>query len=228
MKIMEIIKLVFGTVKGRIILGVLLGVGIASWNQPDNNVPFSFFEAIPIVAICSLMAIRVYYALQIGDAAIKKRYLHFDFPQYVYMASLLLPILWIATPVLGFADYRLPLGATLLGSIFYASGLWVCHRSHADLGTGLSPTLDIKEDHKLVSVGVYRRIRHPMYLGFLLFSIGQSLAVSNFIAGPLGFLGTVLFVVLRIPKEEGMMAEEFGNEYTNYQAKTSSVVPGLW
>jgi protein-S-isoprenylcysteine O-methyltransferase Ste14 len=42
-------------------------------------------------------------------------------------------------------------------------GLWLFYRSHADLGTNWSITLEIREQHRLITQGVYRRIRHPMY-----------------------------------------------------------------
>jgi protein-S-isoprenylcysteine O-methyltransferase Ste14 len=71
-----------------------------------------------------------------------------------------------------------------VGILVLVVGLWIFHRSHADLGTNWSITLAVREQHRLVTEGVYRRVRHPMYLALFLYSLGQALALPNWIAGP--------------------------------------------
>jgi protein-S-isoprenylcysteine O-methyltransferase Ste14 len=51
-------------------------------------------------------------------------------------------------------------------------GLSLFYRSHADLGTNWSNTLEVREKHRPITQGVFRRIRHPMYLAVALYSIG--------------------------------------------------------
>src|SRR5262249_43126503 len=75
--------------------------------------------------------------------------------------AFLIPILWIATPWFAFADYRLYLAPFLAGSLLLALGLWLFYRSHSDLGTNWSVTLEIREAHWLVPVVAYRRGHHP-------------------------------------------------------------------
>lgn len=138
------------------------------------------------------------------------------------------PLLWVAFPVFDFAEYPLRLGPLIAGTVLLAAGLWLFHRSHADLGTNWSITLQVRERHRLVTQGVYRLVRHPMYSALFLYSIGQLLALPNWVAGP-SYLATfgVLFA-LRVLAEERMMLEEFGDEYAAYMAKTKRLVPGLW
>ena len=116
----------------------------------------------------------------------------------------------------------------VVGTLCYVAGIWLCYRSHADLGQGLSPTLDIKVGHRLVTEGLYGRIRHPMYLGLLLFVLGQAFVVSNFVAGLSGLIGMVLLIVLRVGSEEQMMLDEFGDEYAAYRERTARLLPGIW
>ncbi|NOT29051.1 MAG: isoprenylcysteine carboxylmethyltransferase family protein [Planctomycetes bacterium] len=57
-------------------------------------------------------------------------------------------------------------------------------RSHADLGTNWSITLEVREQHTLVTRGVYARVRHPMYTALLLYALGQWLVVPNWLVAP--------------------------------------------
>ena len=78
-----------------------------------------------------------------------------------------LPVVWVATPVLAWADYPLRPASFLTGIGCLAPGLWLFHRSHADLGTNWSITLEVREQHRLITQDIYRRVRHPMYLALL-------------------------------------------------------------
>jgi protein-S-isoprenylcysteine O-methyltransferase Ste14 len=139
-----------------------------------------------------------------------------------------LPLIWVVTPVLEFADYPLRAVPYFAGTVCLALGLWLFHRSHVDLGTNWSVTLEVREKHRLVTEGVYRRVRHPMYSALLLYSVGQALVLPNYIAGPSYGLAMALLVALRVGPEERMMLEEFGKDYEEYMARTNRVVPGVW
>lgn len=142
--------------------------------------------------------------------------------------AFLLAILWVATPVLAFADYPFGLIPLVAGTACMALGLWLLYRSHSDLGASWSITLEVRENQRLVAEGIYRRIRHPMYLALLTYSFGQALVLPNWVAGPSCFAAFVLLVALRMSREERMMAEEFGGEYVTYAARTKRLVPGVW
>ena len=142
--------------------------------------------------------------------------------------SFFLPLVWIVSPALAFADYPLLPIPYATGAACLVVGLWVFHRTHADLGTNWSITLEVREGHRLVTHGVYARIRHPMYSSLLLYSIGQALALPNWLAGPSYLVALGLLVALRLGPEERMMIEEFGGEYEDYRARTRRLVPGLW
>ena len=127
-----------------------------------------------------------------------------------------------------FADYPLCPIPLIAGTLCLALGLWLFHRSHADLGTNWSITLEIREGHRLVTQGVYRRIRHPMYAALFIYSLGQVLALPNWIAGPSYLVTFGILFALRVGFEERMMVEEFGDEYREYMRKSQRLVPGVW
>ena len=144
------------------------------------------------------------------------------------MLSFFVPLIWIATPLLAFADYALLPVPLVAGTLCLVLGLWLFHRSHADLGTNWSVTLQVRDKHRLVTEGVYKRIRHPMYTALLLYSLGQALALPNYVAGPSYGVAMVLLIAFRLGPEERMMLEEFGEGYSQYPARTKRLVPGLW
>jgi protein-S-isoprenylcysteine O-methyltransferase Ste14 len=139
-----------------------------------------------------------------------------------------LPLIWIATPVFAFADYPLHPIPLLTGALCLMLGLWLFHRSHADLGTNWSITLEVREKHQLVTHGVYRWVRHPMYLALLIYSLGQALVLPNWLAGPSYGVAMILLFALRLRPEERLMLEEFGKDYEGCMATTKRVIPGVW
>ncbi len=143
-------------------------------------------------------------------------------------ASFLVPLLWIATPLFAFADYPLRPLPLVAGAAITALGLWLFYRSHADLGTNWSITLEVRQAHELVTRGVYRRVRHPMYAALLLYSLGQALALPNWLAGPSYLVAMTLLFALRLCPEEELMRETFGADYDAYRARTKRLVPWIW
>jgi protein-S-isoprenylcysteine O-methyltransferase Ste14 len=142
--------------------------------------------------------------------------------------AFLLALVWVATPLLRAADYAPRPAALVAGLLAYAAGLTLLYRSHRDLAEQWSVTLELKEGHALVTRGVYRRLRHPMYLALLLYGLGQALVLPNLVAGPAYLVATLALVGLRLGPEERMMSEAFGAAYADYVARTRRLVPGLW
>lgn len=143
------------------------------------------------------------------------------------VGGFLIPLLYVLTPLFSFADYSIPRWLGVTGVAILVLGDWVFWKSHQDLGRNWSPTLDIREDHRLVTEGLYQRIRHPMYLSLWLLVISQAMILPNYVAG---FSGLVPFAILyfqRVQKEERMMLEEFGSAYEAYLQKTGRLIPKL-
>ena len=142
-----------------------------------------------------------------------------------------IPALYVLTPWLDKANYRLPTRAQGraggVGTVILAVAVWLFWRSHTDLGRNWSPSLQLREGHMLVTEGVYRYIRHPMYASMWLWGIAQALLLQNWVAG---WASLVLFLplyVLRVPREERMLLEYFGDAYRTYMNRTARVVPHL-
>jgi protein-S-isoprenylcysteine O-methyltransferase Ste14 len=187
-------------------------------------------KAIVLIANAVMLIIRAIHGIPTIGVAVRKRHVYAieDVPLWIVKLSFWVPVVWAASPLFEFADYSSHLITLIAGTLCYILGLWLFHRSHADLGANWSQTLEIKENHHLVTDGIYRRIRHPMYLACLIFALGQALVVPNYIAGPSFAIGMVLLFVLRVGHEERMMRDEFGVEYRAYCERTNRLLPGIW
>jgi protein-S-isoprenylcysteine O-methyltransferase Ste14 len=146
----------------------------------------------------------------------------------VSLGGFLIPLLYVFTPLFSFVDYSIPGRVGVAGVVVLILANWVFWRSHKDLGGNWSPTLQIRQDHKLVTQGIYQRIRHPMYLSLWLLVIAQAMILPNLVAGFAGLLPFGMLYFQRVAKEERMMAEEFGRDYEHYLQRTGRLLPKLW
>jgi protein-S-isoprenylcysteine O-methyltransferase Ste14 len=139
-----------------------------------------------------------------------------------------IPLIWVASPVFRFAEYPLRTGPLVAGVMCFVIGLWLFFRSHADLGRNWSITLEVREGHRLITQGIYRGIRHPMYSALALYSVGQALVIPNWVAGLANLVAFAVLFALRVGAEERMMAQQFGSEYAAYTARTKRLIPRVW
>jgi protein-S-isoprenylcysteine O-methyltransferase Ste14 len=126
---------------------------------------------------------------------------------------------------LAFADYRFSPVQAWLGAAVFAAALALFLATHRQLGRNWSQTLELREGHTLVTHGVYRLVRHPMYSAFFLWALAQLLLLQNWIAGPAGFIGFGILYAFRVGREEAMMRAAFGQHYADYEARTKRIIP---
>ncbi|MEM1397187.1 MAG: isoprenylcysteine carboxylmethyltransferase family protein, partial [Pseudomonadota bacterium] len=93
----------------------------------------------------------------------------------VAVGAFFLPLLHLLTGIFSRFDYTLGTIPTIAGIVLFLSGLWFFWRSHVDLGRNWSVTVELREDHSLITQGVYKYIRHPMYSAIWLFQLAQPL-----------------------------------------------------
>jgi protein-S-isoprenylcysteine O-methyltransferase Ste14 len=66
-----------------------------------------------------------------------------------------------------------------------------------------------------------------MYASMWLWGVAQALLLQNWVAGWAGLVSFLPLYLLRVPREERMMLDEFGGEYRAYMDRTDRVVPRL-
>jgi protein-S-isoprenylcysteine O-methyltransferase Ste14 len=99
---------------------------------------------------------------------------------------------------------------------------WTWTQIHLD--TQWSAQLQLTRGHRLITTGPYTRIRHPLYAGILGCCISLVLLTANWIF--VAFCASLFAGLLwRIPKEEQMMIDAFGDEYKAYMQRTGRLFP---
>ncbi|MEM9213040.1 MAG: protein-S-isoprenylcysteine O-methyltransferase [Cyanobacteria bacterium P01_F01_bin.150] len=145
-----------------------------------------------------------------------------------FLASQLLPAIFGFHSILSFANYPLPISISVIGIGVMAIALWLLRQSHLDLNRNWSPIAEIQPNQVLITHGIYRYIRHPMYGSHLLWGVAQGLLIPNWLVGWAGLLASAMFCGVRIPKEEALMQKYFGNAYMDYRKKVGAIVPKLF
>jgi protein-S-isoprenylcysteine O-methyltransferase Ste14 len=144
------------------------------------------------------------------------------------LGLIVLPLFYVFSTWLDFADYFLPAWSGWIGVAIFGFALWLLWRSHVDLGLNWMTTAQIREDHGLVIRGVFRNIRHPMYTAHLWWAVAQALLLPNWIAGLSFLVFSLPLYMVRVPLEEQMMLEQFGEEYRKYMKRTRRIIPRLF
>src|SRR5512138_703616 len=126
---------------------------------------------------------------------------------------------WMAWSKIGLSEWIRWVGVGM--GILCALGIYWLFSS---IGSGITMTSATRKEHKLVTRGPYRWIRHPLYtFGSALFVSLGMMADSWFIAA----LGALAFipVAIRTPKEEANLVEKFGDKYHEYMKHTGRFFP---
>jgi protein-S-isoprenylcysteine O-methyltransferase Ste14 len=142
----------------------------------------------------------------------------------VFMAFLLLYSIYPPFMSVLHLDYSIWLRWSGTAIAFIGIGFWIY--AQATLDKYWSPQLQIQKEHKLVTAGLYKLIRHPLYSGMFVWAFGLAIFTANILFVFLAVL-TITWLILRVPREEKMMIAQFGDEYVQYINKTGKFFPKL-
>ncbi|MAG61171.1 hypothetical protein CL619_05260 [archaeon] len=96
------------------------------------------------------------------------------------------------------------------------------------LGKFFHVNIVIHKDHQMIKDGIYKYLRHPMYLANIFIFLGIAMTFVSY----LGVIGTFILVipttVLRIHREEKYLKEKFGSLYEDYQKRSKRMIPYLY
>ncbi|MFC1555005.1 methyltransferase family protein [candidate division KSB1 bacterium] len=173
---------------------------------------------------------------KIVRSSIKQDVLHFALPAFfVFSAGLvvsamngydgLLKNLWRL--ILHPGDlYVLPT-EKIVGLVLCVIGFTVVLVALCTLKHSYSSTLVIKEDHQLITNGIYRFIRHPIYFGVIIVCF----AVPVYAFSLYGFIVMSALIPLglnRIRMEEELLTEEYGDVYRAYKKTSRKLIPFIY
>ncbi|MCU0861439.1 MAG: protein-S-isoprenylcysteine O-methyltransferase [Methanomassiliicoccales archaeon] len=187
----------------------------------------SVFAFVYVICAATSLYIRVLFMMGIGEREAGRSSCLDRFLVVMIVVSMVMPLLYILTPWVDIANYHLPDALAWLGVLLMALSVYLLWRSHADLGTNFALTPHIKGHQSLVRDGVYRRIRHPMYTSLWLYGLATPLLIQNLAVGFMFLIVFALFYLERVPHEERMMREKFGDEYHHYSLETGRCLPRI-
>jgi protein-S-isoprenylcysteine O-methyltransferase Ste14 len=95
------------------------------------------------------------------------------------------------------------------------------------LGEDFDPALRLAKVPTLVKEGIYAKIRHPIYLAFLLMQISVLFLTANWLIGLCGLAIIGAVIAIRIPEEERLLIEQFGDGYREYMRNAGMLWPRL-
>ncbi|MCC7118783.1 MAG: isoprenylcysteine carboxylmethyltransferase family protein [Anaerolineales bacterium] len=97
----------------------------------------------------------------------------------------------------------------------------------SSIGRGITPTSATRKEHRLVTHGIYKYIRHPLYTIGSSFILSFGVMADNWFIAMFGILAFILMAI-RAPKEEANLIEKFGDEYREYMKRTGKFLPRLF
>ena len=115
----------------------------------------------------------------------------------------------------------------IIGLALFLIGLIVMLVGQATLWRNYSGAVVIREDHQLITHGIYRFTRNPIYMGGIIALTGLPVYVAS-LYGFLAALVLVPIILNRIRLEEELLTEEFQNAYTKYKGRTKKLIPFIY
>jgi protein-S-isoprenylcysteine O-methyltransferase Ste14 len=200
-----------------VIGAVALGLGISS-----------YFVAHPYV----LAYLAAYAAFRFADLLVREdATLWTDREGFARRVAYQLPILLLfaAAPFERTYVYgaEAPQWSAGLGLLIELAGLWLALGARIQLGF-FSPAMQANQGPKLVRGGLYRYIRHPIYLGEMLVLVAWPFEYGAPFTEALMVILGLIVIRRRIRYEEAELLAVYGDDYANYMHETDRILPNVW
>lgn len=112
----------------------------------------------------------------------------------------------------------------VIGLVFYIVFSWVQIWATKVLGDNYSQDVAIKKDHKLITSGPFKIVRHPQYLSQFLMDLGGAAATLSFVLAPIALL-QIPFLFMRASLEDKLLEKHFGESFKDFKKKTGQIFP---
>jgi protein-S-isoprenylcysteine O-methyltransferase Ste14 len=152
--------------------------------------------------------------------------------RYSVILILIMSVLSTIIPVADWAYFSNPyesnLTLTIVGFVILWFGVALRNYSIKILGKHFTPTIQLQQDHDLITTGPYSVIRHPSYLGALMAIVGIAIFFNSLIGTLAACIAMMIAYIVRITAEEKALKSLFGSKYQEYQKRTKKLIPFLW
>ena len=117
--------------------------------------------------------------------------------------------------------------AAYVGLAITVAGLGLSVWARFHIGRNWSRLIELKEDHQLIRTGPYAIVRHPIYSGFMLATLGTAIAYGE-VSGLIAFILILAAWGYKARLEEKVLIEHFGAEYQSYRTDVKGLIPFVW
>jgi len=114
---------------------------------------------------------------------------------------------------------------TILGGVMMITGIGFRAWAVQALGKYFTATVQIKEDHRLITSGPYHIVRHPSYTGAFIAIIAGGVILESLSGFIISCMAMMIAYYVRINIEEKELINRFGNDYTVYRKKIKMIIP---
>ena len=210
---------------------LFLGIPLISWGIRDAAV---FFENPARLAYATLVpGLQVFSVLYFPGALNsrkKKKSASVSGKTDLVLIQILSLAIVITAPIadrLGTMVLGIGIPLRFTGLLFVAAGFVLMQAAEKHLADQFSVHVTVQEDHALVETGPYRKVRHPRYLGIILFFGGIAVV---FRSGTALMMVTLFMLVLlrRVGMEEALMAKTFGEKWEAYCQRSWRLLPYIY
>jgi protein-S-isoprenylcysteine O-methyltransferase Ste14 len=210
-------------------MAIFVGLPLIGWGMEDFGVFFAHPARFGYVLM--VVFLQLFVVLRFPEAGGEKRGTVTACDRLELLPFQILPLIIVL--VASYADRRSIAvfgnsgGTRYLGLVLFSLGFVFMIWAEASLGRNFNLYLKVQNGHKLVTDGPYRYVRHPRYLGIIVFFVGISLVYRSWLA--LIFVTLLVVAILwRIRKEEQLLHRVFGIEWESYVRKSWRLLPFVY
>ena len=185
------------------------------------------------IATFTLLFLRVIYWLKTADRANVAKPKHTEYKTSQKIKDYILYLLWalLGLQLLGLSLFPFPytMAGQCVGLVMASIGVVISVMGRHELGVNWAHggEYQVKNNQELVTTGIYRYIRHPIYLGVMLAYGGGQIVAGSY----LSIVFLILFTyssIVQAQKEEKLLLHHFGQKYEDYMQKTKILIPFLY
>lgn len=116
-------------------------------------------------------------------------------------------------------------GVRIVGLLMFVIFSWLQVKAYKSLGNSYAQDVVIMKEHKLITAGIYKFMRHPQYLFQLLSDLGAGLALLSYLVVPVVILIELPLFIMRAALEDKLLKKHFGDEYSAYKKRSGFMIP---
>lgn len=196
-----------------------------------------FYDEATILNLLTILLFSVFIA---GDVLFRPLWVGKEKDQFK-KSTLLIFLLFFLVPLLLYLPYKeyytflkqfipspIALLMGIIGNLLLICGGVLMIWSRILLGPYGTPRIVIQDQHQLITNGIYGYIRHPLYLGYILFLFGYTFAFGSFFCSSTIIVFMLFLTKSRMDLEEKLLLANLGEKYGDYKNRTKRLIPKIY